>query len=160
MEMTRKSGQALPNMKILLVEDDPADARLMQRAFGKADLQDQYIRVANGDEAVAYMEGDVAYADRMQFPLPSLMILDIKLPRRSGLEVLIHVRSMEDPRRRTPVVMLTSSKEPADLNRAYDFGANSFLTKPHTSAELNEMVFALKSYWLEMNEPPNTTVGK
>jgi CheY-like chemotaxis protein len=56
--------------------------------------------------------------------------------------------------------MLTSSKEPADLNRAYDFGANSFLTKPNTSAELNEMVFALKSYWLEINEPPNTSVGR
>lgn len=147
--------QAEPRAKtILLVEDDPADARLVQRAFDKVGGGVQVIRLKDGDEAVAYLNGERPFDNRTLHPLPMAVLLDIKLPRRSGLEVLQWLRSRPAPLSRMPVVMLTSSRHNVDVNRAYDLGANSYLAKPDTAAGLAELVTAFRSYWLNYNEPP------
>jgi CheY-like chemotaxis protein len=138
---------------ILLVEDSPDDALLIQRAFRKANLANPVELVRDGEDAVAYLSGAAPYEDRERFPLPVFMLLDLKLPRRSGLEVLAWVR--EQPAlRRLPVGVLTSSRESVDVNRAYDLGVNSYLTKPVGFEALIEMVKSVNLYWLVLNENP------
>lgn len=139
---------------ILLVEDDTNDVLLIGRAFRKANIANPIQVVSDGEAAVRYLSGEEAYADRDRYPLPMLMLLDLKLPRRSGLEVLEWVR--QQPKlRRIPVVVLTSSRENIDVNRAYDLGANSYLVKPVAFDGLLNMVKALNQYWLIINESPN-----
>jgi CheY-like chemotaxis protein len=138
---------------ILLVEDDPNDVLLIQRAFRKANLANPVQVATDGDEAVAYLEGQGEFVDRSAHPLPALVLLDLKLPRRSGLEVLEWMRA-QPGLRRIPVAVLTSSRESIDVNRAYDLGANSYLVKPVGIESLIEMVKALDVYWLILNEPP------
>ena len=143
---------------ILLVEDSPDDALLIQRAFRKANLANPVELVRDGEEAVAYLSGKAPYDDRARFPLPVFMLLDLKLPRRSGLEVLAWVRK-ESVVKRLPVVVLTSSRESVDVNRAYDLGVNSYLTKPVGFEALLEMVKNVNLYWLVMNENPELRRG-
>ena len=114
-------------MSILLVEDDYNDILLIQRAFRKAEIQQSMLQVTDGDEAIAYLSGEGQYTDRQTYPIPSLILLDLKLPRRSGLEVLAWIRQ-QTKLKRLLVVVLTSSQENSDLNRAYDLGANSYLS--------------------------------
>jgi CheY-like chemotaxis protein len=143
---------------ILLVEDSPDDALLIQRAFRKANLANPVELVRDGEDAVTYLSGAAPYEDRERFPLPVFMLLDLKLPRRSGLEVLAWVR--EQPAlRRLPVVVLTSSRESVDVNRAYDLGVNSYLTKPVGFEALLEMVKNVNLYWLVLNENPELPRG-
>jgi CheY-like chemotaxis protein len=136
---------------ILLVEDDANDVFLMQRACRKVELPNPLHVVGDGDEAVDYLSGAGRYADRVQYPLPVLVLLDLKLPRKGGLEVLDWLRQ-EPTLRRLPVVVLTSSKEPNDVNRAYDLGANSYLVKPLGFDALLDLVRSLNEYWLTLNE--------
>ena len=143
---------------ILLVEDSPDDALLIQRAFRKANLANPVELVRDGEEAVAYLSGKAPYDDRARFPLPVFMLLDLKLPRRSGLEVLAWVRK-ESVVKRLPVVVLTSSRESVDVNRAYDLGVNSYLTKPVGFEALLEMVKNVNLYWLVLNENPELRRG-
>ena len=143
---------------ILLAEDNSTDALMVQRAFKKAHLMNPVQVVDDGDKAVAYLSGQGPYADRETYPLPMLLLLDLKLPRRSGLEVLEWLRGQEGLKR-LPVVVLTSSKESADVNRAYDLGANSYLVKPVDFDPLLEMVKTLGLYWVVMNEKPETDRG-
>lgn len=143
---------------ILLVEDSPDDALLIQRAFRKANLANPVQLVRDGEEAVAYLSGAAPYDDRGRFPLPVFMLLDLKLPRRSGLEVLAWLRQ-ESTVRRLPVVVLTSSRESVDVNRAYDLGVNSYLTKPVGFEALMEMVKNVNLYWLVLNESPELPRG-
>jgi CheY-like chemotaxis protein len=139
---------------ILFVEDDPADARLIEHAFQKAGVTTAMVRLWNGDAAVDYLSGSGAYADREAHPLPSIALLDIKLPRRTGLEVLMWIREQQGPIRRLPVVMLTSSTETRDVNRAYELGANSYLRKPDSADQLFNLAEAFRRYWLRLNESP------
>ena len=139
---------------VLLVEDDPADVRLIQRAFRKLRTNINMTRVTNGDDAVAYLSGEGPFENRAAYPMPAVVLLDIKLPRRSGFEVLDWLRKQESPLRRMPVVMLTSSKHSVDVNRAYDLGANSYLAKPETPAGLDELATQFQNYWLYLNEEP------
>jgi CheY-like chemotaxis protein len=143
---------------ILLVEDSPDDALLIQRAFRKANMANPVQLVRDGEEAVAYLSGAPPWDDRAQFPLPVFMLLDLKLPRRSGLEVLAWVRQ-ESTVKRLPVVVLTSSRESMDVNRAYDLGVNSYLTKPVGFEALLEMVKSVNLYWLVLNEYPEIRRG-
>ncbi len=143
---------------ILLVEDSPDDALLIQRAFRKANLANPVQLAQDGEEAVAYLSGAPPFEDRARFPLPVFMLLDLKLPRRSGLEVLEWLRQRPDVKR-LPVVVLTSSRETVDVNRAYDLGVNSYLTKPVGFEALLEMVKNVNLYWLVMNEPPEIRRG-
>jgi CheY-like chemotaxis protein len=138
---------------ILMVEDDADDALLIQRAFRKAKIVNPIQLVRDGDEAVAYLSGTGPYGDRRQFPLPVLIILDLKLPRRSGFEVLEWLRS-QPGLKRTPVVVLTSSKETVDVNHAYELGANSYLLKPVTFEALQEIMKTVNLYWLVSSEMP------
>ena len=138
---------------ILLVEDNPDDQLLIRRAFTKANLPNPIRVVGDGDTAIAYLGGEGEYADRSTHSLPALVLLDIKLPRRSGLEVLAWM-SEQTRLARIPVVMLTSSRESEDINRAYDLGANSYLVKPVDFEGLMAMVKQLGVYWTIMNEAP------
>lgn len=138
---------------LLLVEDNRDDADLIKRAFRQAKLANRIELVSDGDAAVDYLSGEGRYADRTAYPLPVLVLLDLKLPRRSGFEVLSWLR--QHPRlKRMPVVVLTSSHETADLARAYDAGVNSYLVKPVESEALLEMVKTLGLYWMIFNERP------
>jgi CheY-like chemotaxis protein len=143
----------IEDLTILVVEDNPTDVILIRRAFEQAKLANPVQFVAHGDAAVDYLSGQGAYADRSKFPLPILMLLDLKLPRRSGLEVLKWLRSQENLKR-LPVVVLTSSKEDRDINAAYDIGVNSYLVKPVEFPGLLEMLKAINLYWLMLNERP------
>jgi len=138
---------------ILLVEDDANDVILIRRAFAKAEIKNPVYTVEDGDAAVAYLAGEGAYADRDDHPLPGVVLLDLKLPRRSGLEVLEWVRQ-SPTLRRLPIVVLTSSRESADVNRAYDLGANSYLVKPVGFDALTDLVRILQGYWVGWNEKP------
>jgi len=138
---------------ILLVEDSGDDAVLVKRAFRNANLANPIEVVTDGDRAVAYLSGEGEYVDRDRFPLPILMLLDLKLPRRSGFEVLEWLRAQPGIGRMR-VVVLTSSKESADIDRAHEIGANSYLVKPVGLEQLIEMVRTLNLYWLVMSEPP------
>ncbi|OUL19228.1 two-component system response regulator [Nostoc sp. T09] len=139
---------------ILLVEDDSNDILFIQRAFRQAKLVNPIRIVKNGDEAIAYLAGEDGYGDRETYPLPALILLDLKLPRRSGLEVLEWLRQ-QPILKRIPVVILTSSRESIDVDRAYDIGVNSYLLKPVKFPALIKMVEALDSYWLRLNQYPS-----
>ncbi|MGB3638654.1 MAG: response regulator [Rivularia sp. (in: cyanobacteria)] len=142
---------------ILLVEDDSNDILFIQRAFRRSKLENSMQVVRDGDEAIAYLSGKGVYTDRSLYPLPGIILLDLKLPRRSGLEVLEWLR-MQPVIKRIPVVILTSSKENIDVNRAYDIGVNSYLLKPVSSNALNEMIETLNSFWLKLNCYPSIAV--
>ena len=138
---------------ILHVEDDPNDVVLVGLAFRKAAIGVNLQVVNDGEQAVQYLSGEGPYGDRHAFPIPALVLLDVKLPRRSGLEVLSWVRGSEELRR-VPVVMLTSSNQAGDVNRAYDLMANSYLVKPSALEDLVELVKKITGYWLELNVKP------
>ena len=144
---------SLENATILLVEDEPNDVFFMERAFEKARLLNPLKVVNDGDQAIAYLKGERQYADRTQFPFPFLMLLDLRMPRRNGFEVLEWLRAQPGLRRLLTVV-LTASKEGPDINQAYDLGANSYLVKPPKAEALTEMFQRLNSYWVAMNQPP------
>src|SRR5262249_39850353 len=138
---------------VLLVEDDENDRLLIERAFDKGRIANPIRSVTNGEDAVAYLSGTGTFADRERHPMPVVMLLDLKLPRKSGLEVLEWVRQ-QSGLKRLPVVVLTSSREAVDINRAYDLGANSSLVKPVGFESLFELAKSLNLYWLMLNEDP------
>jgi CheY-like chemotaxis protein len=138
---------------ILLVEDDSNDILFVQRAFKRVDGNNPIYIVKDGDAAVNYLSGIGPYADRDRYPFPTLILLDLKLPRRSGIETLEWIRQQPGIRR-IPVVVLTSSRESIDLQRAYDLGVNSYLVKPVKFEALARMIETIYSYWLQLNEYP------
>ncbi len=141
------------SMPILLVEDDYNDVLLIQRAFRKANIKPSVSNVSDGDEVLLYLQGEGKYADRSQYPLPLLILLDLKLPRRSGLEVLAWIR--QQPKfKRLLVIVLTSSQEDSDLTQAYDLGANSYLVKPIDFQEFVRLVELIDAYWFKTNQVP------
>lgn len=142
------------NRTVLLVEDDPGDTRLIRRAFEKANFEANLVRARDGDDAVAYLDGTGPYQNREQHPLPSMVLLDIKLPRRSGFEVLSWIRRDARPLRRIPVVILTSSHHAVDINRAYELGANAYTVKPDTIAKLTALLVAVNEFWVRSNQFP------
>lgn len=115
---------------ILLVEDDSNDVLLLQRAFRRANVECPLHVVTNGDDAVDYLTGGGEFADRAAHPFPALMLLDLKLPRRSGLEVLSWLREQPPEISCLPVIVLTSSRLTSDVDQAYAFGATSYMAKP------------------------------
>jgi CheY-like chemotaxis protein len=147
---------SLATQPILLVEDEENDVMLLQRAFRRSGMLNPLQVVRHGDDAVAYLEGTGEYADRAKYPLPVLVLLDLKLPRRTGLEVLEWVKERAGVRK-IPIVVLTSSKNDTDVDRAYELGANSYLVKPVSFETLLELVKSLELYWLVLNERPNVS---
>jgi CheY-like chemotaxis protein len=143
---------------ILLAEDDPNDVLLIQRAFQRTHLANPVQVVRDGEEALAYLSGQGAFADRERHPLPVLMLMDLKMPRKTGLEVLAWLRQ-QPGLKRLPVIVLTSSNQSPDVNRAYELGANSYLVKPAGFDSLLELVKNLDMYWLILNEKPELNGG-
>jgi CheY-like chemotaxis protein len=141
---------------ILLAEDDDNDVFFMERAFRQAQVISPVYRVKDGEEAVSYLNGEGAYADREKSPLPSLLLLDLKMPRKNGFDVLAWVRG-QPGLKRLPIVVVTSSREILDVNRAYDLGANSYLVKPVKFDGLVDMVKTLNTFWQLLSEKPALT---
>jgi CheY-like chemotaxis protein len=133
---------------ILLVEDNEDDVFFMQRAIRACGIE-HHVQVAeDGQVAIDYLSGTEQYKDRQKFPLPFLIFLDLKMPRRSGLDVLQWIRTQ--PHLKTMLVLiLTTSREDSDVQRAYELGVNSFLVKPPGADQLKDLVALIKSYWLE-----------
>jgi CheY-like chemotaxis protein len=141
------------NRVIFLVEDNPDDVELTLRAFKKSNIGNEIIVAHDGAEALEYMFGTGAYAGRDPTDVPAVVLLDLKLPKVDGLEILRQIR--EDRRtKRVPVVILTSSREEQDLVRGYDLGANSYIRKPVDFVQFIDAVKQLGLYWLLINEPP------
>jgi len=138
---------------ILLVEDDPDDVLLIQRAFQKAGFNETLRVVSDGEQAIDYLQGKGAYASRERFPLPFLVLLDLKMPGTDGFDVLQFVRN-EPTLKRLLVVVLTSSNLQSDVDKAYDLGANSYLVKPVEFDEMVGMIKRFEVYWTEINRTP------
>jgi two-component system, response regulator len=145
-----------PNAReILLVEDDPQDLELTLRALKKANLGNRIEVARDGAEALDYIFCEGPHSARRIEDAPRVILLDLKLPKVDGLEVLQRIRS--DPRTQTiPVVVLTSSKEQSDLVRSYQLGVNSYVVKPVSFEQFSEAVQRLGLYWLLLNEAPVT----
>jgi len=139
------------NNTILLVEDNPSDIKLTKRAFQQSNLTNDLQVATDGAAALDYLFSKVG--DEYENPLPVLVLLDIKLPKIDGLEVLERIRS-EERTELTPVVILTSSKEQEDMVRSYRLGANSYIRKPVDFKQFVESVQQLGLYWLVLNQTP------
>ena len=139
------------NRALLLVEDNEDDVFLMQRALKAARVVNPLFVVEDGQEAVDFLGGTGKFADRERYPLPSVVFLDLKLPFLSGHDVLAWIRRQK-ALESLVVIVLTSSNEASDLSRCYSLGANSYLVKPPTPEQLEELAKAFKWYWLEYNE--------
>jgi CheY-like chemotaxis protein len=140
---------------ILLVEDDVNDVLLIRRALQQTKLLNPVHVAGDGDQAVEYLMRSGSFGDARRCPRPALMLLDLKLPRKGGLELIAWVRSQDTPLRRLPIVVLTSSKESQDVSTAYELGANSYLVKPVDFNGLLRIVQALELYWGVFNQRPD-----
>lgn len=140
-------------VEILLVEDNPADVELTLRAFKKNNLTNHIQVVHDGEEALDYLFAQDRYAGRYINHLPKVILLDLKLPKVDGLEVLCRVKADEHARS-IPVVVLTSSREEHDIIESYNLGVNSYIVKPVDFEQFIESVRTLGLYWLLLNEPP------
>lgn len=135
---------------LLYVEDDEGFVDLFQCALKQGSFDHKLICLPNGEEAIAYFKGEGKYADREQYPLPCVALVDLKMPRVNGFELLKWIRQ-ESPFSFLPVIVLTVSEEMRDVNQAYKLGANSFLIKPPRSTDLKEILSNLDKYWFRHN---------
>ena len=143
---------------ILVVEDDPNDLFFLKRAFTTVQAKCLMQAVGDGAEAIDYLRGVDDYADRRRFPLPALILMDLKMPRVDGFEFLSWLRR-EPVLKLIPVVVFSSSNLPHDVKRAYDLGANSFVVKVQDNTALPDTLRTLASYWLEICETPANSVA-
>ena len=141
---------------ILLVEDSDDNVFLLRYAFQKAGILNPVQVVATGEDAIAYLGGTGPYCDCTQFPLPSMVLLDLKLPGMDGLDVLRWIRQ-QSGLRALRVAMLTSSDFGQEINAAYEIGANVFLTKPVDLEKLIEMMRVFRAHWLEFAQAPTSS---
>ncbi|MBU4224827.1 MAG: response regulator [Chloroflexi bacterium] len=140
-------------VEILLVEDNPNDVELTLHALKKNNIANRIEVVRDGAEALEFIFATGAYADRQNVEKPRVILLDLKLPKVDGLEVLRQIKA--DPRTRTiPVVALTSSREERDIVESYKLGVNSYIVKPVDFEQFTEAVRQLGLYWLLLNQPP------
>ena len=139
-------------VEILLVEDNPQDAEITLRALKRANFANHVQWLKDGEEALAYLFSEGQYRDQPT-PRPRVMLLDIKMPKVDGIQVLKRIKS-DGRTRAIPVVMLTSSKEESDLVRSYDLGVNSYLVKPVDFQRFSEEVVRVGYYWVAMNQLP------
>lgn len=143
-------------LTMLLVEDNPRDVRLTQRAFARADLPHDLRVVRDGDEALVYLNREESYKEPQTSPRPDLILLDLNLPRMSGHE-LLNVLKQDQRFRQIPVIVLTTSGRPDDVRLAYEAGANAYILKPVEFARFTEVMEHLGKFWLELVElPPET----
>ena len=143
---------------ILQVEDDPNDVFFLKHAMKKAGVANPIQVAKDGQEAIDYLQGAGKFADRGKFPFPCLVLLDLKLPYVMGLDVLKWIR--EQPGMALVVLLLTASGEEADIAAAYRLGANAFLTKPSEASKLEDMVRAIRDFWLTHNMLPQESYSE
>jgi CheY-like chemotaxis protein len=151
--VTRKHKIVMTKL-ILHVEDDENDVLLTRHAMEKAGVVNPVQVACDGQQAIDYLKGEGKFANRAEFPLPYLVLLDLKLPYVPGIDVLKFIRQAHLP---ALVVVLTSSDSQADIAEAYHFGANGYIVKPNESARLFEIAKAIKDFWLTLNRPPSET---
>lgn len=140
-------------VEILLVEDNPRDAEVTIRALRKSNLANNLVHMADGQEALDWLFGTGKYVGRDTNHHPKVVLLDLKLPKVDGIEVLRAIRN-DERTRRLPVVIMTSSKEQQDVIRSYDLGANSYIVKPVDFENFSKAVAELGHYWLLINQEP------
>jgi CheY-like chemotaxis protein len=140
-----------PKATILLVEDEPSDVFLMKRALKGAQIPNPLQVARDGQEAINYLSGVGPYSDRSQFPIPSIIFLDLKLPYKTGFEILTWIRT-QPHLDKTLVMVLTSSSEEKDIAQCYKLGARTFLVKPPNAGMRLELMVSLKEYWIKHNE--------
>ena len=138
---------------ILLVEDSEDDVFFMVRAFKAAGLVTPLARVENGEKAIDYLTGKAPYDDRARFPLPSLVLLDLKMPFVSGFEVLRWIRN-QSCCSKVPVIVFTTSSQERDVETAYELGANAYIVKPDHAEECSDLAALIKRFWLDTNIAP------
>lgn len=141
---------------ILLVDDREDDIFLIRKAFKEANLDNPVYSVNDGEEAIAYLSGEAPFSNREEYPLPDIMLLDLKMPKVDGFEVLTWIRQQSGIRG-LPVVVLTSSEDIRDVNRAYQIGANSFLVKPLDFENSLALIMLIEKYWLCSNKLPQSS---
>lgn len=134
------------NSPILLVEDDPNDVWLVKHAFQTAGINQPLHTVNDGQEAIDYLQGVGPFADRHAFPLPKLVLLDLKMPRLNGFDVIGWMRR-HYPSKLTPIIVLSSSALPQDVNRAYELGANAYMVKPADFRALERLFRTIADFW-------------
>jgi len=140
-------------MHILLIEDDPVHAKLVERALKKSGLKNEIIIITDGEAAFKYLFNQEDESPENKFIYPQLILMDINLPKVSGLEILRRIK--QSPRLQSiPVVMLTTSSNRVDLEKSYEFHANSYITKPLDYEEFNQKIRSVEHYWLNINEIP------
>jgi len=138
---------------LLLVEDNETDIILIKRAFRKSYIANPLQVVKTIEDAKNYVLGDNKYSDRTIYPIPVMILLDLKLPDGSGLDFL-QWKKVKDKYKRIPVIILTGSQNDEDINKAYDLGANSYIVKPVNFGRLIDMVKSLENYWFVLNKGP------
>lgn len=141
---------------MLVAEDRAEDIEILKLAFKKAQVHLTLRFVQNGAEVIEYLKGEGRFANRAEYPMPRLLLLDLKMPLKNGFDVLEWLRS-EPGLRRLLVIAFTSSELPQDINCAFDLGANSYLVKPGKFEKLQEIARALETYWFKLNRFPNCT---
>jgi CheY-like chemotaxis protein len=144
--------------KILQVEDDENDVFFLRRALEKAGLAHDLFHVQDGQEAVEYLSGHAPFEDRTKYPFPDLLLLDLKMPRMNGFDVLAWLRAHPELKG-PPVVVLSSSNQEEDVKRAYALGASDFQTKPHDTQGLVKFVQSLHQRWLGAAHVNGTKTG-
>jgi CheY-like chemotaxis protein len=148
-----KNQNNLAVAPILLVEDTESDAKLLIRKFGRAGVLNPIIHLNTGDKALAYLQGVNEYADRAAWPLPALIVMDLKLPGLGGLELLPLIRRNRQLKP-IPVVVLTAEEDDRIVRGAYELGANSYLVKSANEDRVYEMVVGIRDYFLRLNKAP------
>jgi CheY-like chemotaxis protein len=141
---------------MLIAEDDPHDIFLIKRALEKSGLPIKPRFFSDGEEALNYLLGKGPFENRKTYPLPHLLLLDIKMPGKNGFDVLHDVRTSPELKRLV-AVMFSSSSEQSDVDRAYDLGANAYVVKPTDSGELLTLFRRLHEFWFVTNQPPSGT---
>ncbi len=143
---------------ILIADDSSNDLLLLKRAFAKVGILNPTREVRSGRQAIAYLEGRDEYADREKYPLPGILLLDLHMPDGTGFDVLQWIRD-KGTVRKLLIIVLSNAYEIKNINRAYELGANSFLTKPGDLAELEQLIQSFRDYWLVRNRLPGPEAG-
>ena len=140
-------------IEILLIEDNQSDAEMTIRVLRKSNIANKIIHLEDGFEALEFIFGTGEYANRNISNLPKVILLDLKMPRMDGIEVLLKIKG-DERTKKIPVVVLTSSKEDPDIQTCYDLGVNAYVVKPVEIEAFSKAIFDLGLFWLLINQPP------